>query len=54
MMDAMVPKLPHQITERDYWRSATASMIYDLLPLLDKLKEQQIRKMCDMGRGYGG
>lgn len=42
------------ITDKDYGRSASASMIDALTPILDKIKSQGIRRMCEMGCGYGG
>jgi SAM-dependent methyltransferase len=47
-------KLPQSITKKDYFRSATATMIDDMIPLLDRLKAANIRRMCDVGCGFGG
>jgi methionine biosynthesis protein MetW len=42
------------ITPNDLVRSATASMITDLLRALEPLRGQRLRRMLDIGCGFGG
>jgi SAM-dependent methyltransferase len=47
-------KLLGSITKKDYFRSATATAIRDVFPLLDRMKDQNLERMCDIGCGFGG